>query len=127
MTSADRDRVAFDGVRAGTATAVRYPRKQEQPGEVLRAAQSFFPLSLIVPSLARLARDQSLVIINRVRRRQPGIGEAVNEDQLAAMRLEFFEIGCVSVEPRSQCVVDRVHVMVEIECPPVEVVNKDPM
>ena len=50
----------------------------------------------------------------------------MKEKQLAAVRLEFFEIRCVCVEPRSQRGVDSVHVMVEVECQRVEIVIEDP-
>ena len=66
-------------------------------------------------AVANLAGNQSFVISNRVQRRHRRIGEAVSDNQLAAVRLEFFEIGCVGVAPRGQCVVERVHIMIEIE------------
>jgi hypothetical protein len=33
------------------------------------------------------------------------VSKAMKEKQLAAVRLEFFEIRCVCVEPHSQCVI----------------------
>src|SRR6516165_1197761 len=56
-----------------------------------------------------------------------GIGKAMKEKQLAAVRLEFFEIGCVCVEPCGQCVIERVHVTVEIESQLVEVIAENPV
>jgi hypothetical protein len=42
----------IDGVRPGAAVAVRHPGLEEQPGEFLRAMQTFLSLSLIVRALA---------------------------------------------------------------------------
>jgi hypothetical protein len=50
----------------------------------------------------------------------------MKEKQLAAVRLDFLEIRCIRVEPCSQRSVDRVHVMVEVECQRVEIVTEDP-
>jgi len=77
--------------------------------------QTFPSLYLMVPALAGLAGDQSFIISDSVQRRDNGISDAMKQKQLAAVRLEFFEIGCVCVEPRSHCLIDRVHVTVEIE------------
>jgi hypothetical protein len=46
--------VAFDGVRPGTTTAVRHPRQQEQPGEFLRATQTFLSLSTTATMLTTM-------------------------------------------------------------------------
>jgi hypothetical protein len=50
----------------------------------------------------------------------------MREKQLAAVRPEFFEIGCVCVEPRSQRVIDHVHLMIKVECQRVEIVTEHP-
>jgi hypothetical protein len=44
----------IDGVRPGAAVAVRHPGLEEQPGEFLRAMQTFLSFSLIVRALAGL-------------------------------------------------------------------------
>jgi hypothetical protein len=51
----------------------------------------------------------------------------MHEDQLAALRLEFFKIGRIGTADPGQLLVDRVHVMVEIEGQPVEIVTEDPV
>src|SRR5262249_19257875 len=119
--------VAFIAVRPGAAIAMSHPGKQKQSGKFLCAAESLRSLSVILPAFAGLAGNQSFVIRNGVQRRRPRIGEAVREDQLAAVRLEFFEVGCVGVEPRGELLVDRVHVMVEIKGQKVEIVTQRPL
>src|SRR6516165_7276293 len=99
---------------------MRYPWLEEQPGE-------FLLLSLIVPLPARLTDNQSFVIGDGVQRWYFRIGKTIKEKQLAAVRLEFFEIGRVCVEPRSQRVVERVHVTVEVERQLIEVTTEDPV
>src|ERR1700738_4983387 len=84
-TRAWGQRVAFDGVRPGAATAVPHPRQQEQPGEFLGATQSSFPLSPIVPAVTSLAGNQSFVIVNGVQCWRSRISKAVSEDKLAAV------------------------------------------
>jgi hypothetical protein len=72
------------GVRPSAAGAVRHPRLEEQPGEFLRAMQTFLSLSVIVPAIAGLTGHQSFVIIYGVQRRYHRIGKAMKEKQLAA-------------------------------------------
>jgi hypothetical protein len=58
-------------VRPGIATAVAHPREQEQPGELLRASQTFLLLSLILPAAASAGRKlyaQGVAVAGSMRR-----------------------------------------------------------
>src|SRR6516162_1307763 len=75
---------------------------KEQPSKFLRAAEGLLPHLVIVPALRHLAGNQPLVVGDSVQHRHTRIGKALPEEQLAAVRPEFFEIGRVGIEDSGQ-------------------------
>ena len=95
-------------VRPGPEGAVIHTRHHEQAIEALRLFRRGI-------AIVALCGDHTQVMVDRLLRRDQWIGPAVIHEQLSTQRLEPAQVRAVRVQDRIEQIIDRSHVLVEIE------------